>query len=105
MGVSTQLRVKFNTSLDQTLVSSTPSTVMKRCHDNEAAWRKLMIDQGGSSESSCVTAVLPSVNDALVWVEGLSLSEKGSHIQLLLTGSLHLVGAALRTLGYTVDDV
>ena len=64
-----------------------------------------MIDWDGSSERCCVTAVLPSINDALVWVEGLSLAEKSSHIQLLLTGSLHLVGAALRTLGYTVDDV
>ena len=79
---------------------------MKRCHDNEAAWRKLVIGQNGSSEEpSCVTAVLPSINDALVWVEGLSLSKTDFHVQLLLTGSLHLVGAALRTLGYTVDDV
>lgn len=85
---------------------------MKRCHENEAVWRKLIAQDTLNNgrvpcpvPSSCVTAVLSSINDALEWVEGLLHHGKARHVQLFVTGSLHLVGATLRTLGYTVNDV
>lgn len=71
------------------------------------------------------TTVFPCINHALHWItsgrdSSLPLPHdetpisphppppdiaKATHIQLLVTGSLHLVGAVMTVMGYTAEDV
>ena len=102
---------------------------LKRCHENHKAW-KLLTGQTGAvplrdldkrlrantMKSSCVFS---SVSEALYCVlaerEPLltgpehshvpSILSHANHVQVVVTGSLHLVGAAIKVLGPSIVDV
>lgn len=67
-----------------------------RCKDYEQYWR----DKSTLSE----TIVLPSVRDAAQWL-GSYKERTGLHVQVLVCGSLHLVGAVMATLNLTADNL
>ena len=105
------------------------SVKLKRCHENHEAW-KLLTGQTGAvplrdldkrlrantMQSSCVFS---SVSEALYCVlaerEPLLTGPEHSHVprilshanhvQVVVTGSLHLVGAAIKVLGPSIVDV
>jgi len=83
-----------------------------------------LTDQSGPSNVTLPrTAVFACINHALHWItsgrdhslpllhDKMEISsrvpppDKATHIQLLVTGSLHLVGAVMNVMGYTGDDV
>jgi len=69
---------------------------LANCKTYEQYWRNI----SGSSE----TAVLPSAEDAIHWLN--DYRERSSlHVQVLVCGSLHLVGAAMATLHLTANDL
>ena len=95
--------------------------------EQQLSWGDKSTNQNGSR--CCVTspntAVFSCINDALHWVtSGHNCSDtilqneemtsvhppssdisKAAHIQLLVTGSLYMVGAVMNIIGYTADDL
>ncbi|CAB3991231.1 folylpolyglutamate synthase, mitochondrial-like isoform X2 [Paramuricea clavata] len=106
------------------------SSKLKRCHENHEAWKLLTGGTGAlplrdldrrlranAMQSSCVFS---SVSDALHCVlaerePSLTFSPEHSrlprvlshvnHVQVVVTGSLHLVGAAMKVLGPSIVEV
>ena len=105
------------------------SSKLKRCHENHEAWKQLTGETGAVPlrdldkrlranriHSSCV---LSSVSEALHCVlagrEPLlaapghqrlpSVFSHANHLQVVVTGSLHLVGAAMKVLGGDIVEV
>jgi hypothetical protein len=96
---------------DQTSYRVNDETNMSVCQNNESAWHAVT----GCSHSA--TAIFSSVHEAICWLDqgqdpllkplpksantpDLPLQLAASaHIQLLITGSIHLVGAVFRALG------
>ena len=87
---------------------------------------KQLLTGDTSHETLPHTSVFPCISRALHWItsghdSSLPLPHnemtmpsghappldiaKATHIQLLVTGSLHLVGAVMNVMGYTADDV
>ena len=91
---------------DQTYVSVTSDSQLQRCHDNESLWKSLY--------ASSSTHVFSCSDETVRWVREKVKSGGGGgggegdgqqHIQVLVTGSLHLVGSMIRVLGYQVEDM
>jgi len=88
---------------------------------NEETW--LQLQSGPSNVTLPRTAMFTCINHALHWItsgRGHSLPllhdkmeisphvpppDKAAHIQLLVTGSLYLVGTVMDVMGYIGDDV
>ena len=69
--------------------------MLGRCYDNEKAWLSLP----GVSQK---TKVFECISDAVNWVGGVRKTNKELYVQVLVCGSLHLVGGAMNVLGVTV---
>ena len=69
---------------------------LSKCKDYEQYWKNI--------NSSSETAVLPSVEDATQWLSSYR-ETSGLHLQALVCGSLHLVGAVMATLNLTADNL
>uniref|UniRef100_A0A336KWZ9 Folylpolyglutamate synthase n=1 Tax=Culicoides sonorensis TaxID=179676 RepID=A0A336KWZ9_CULSO len=73
---------------------------LERCKENERTWKELAENQNGRTKSTLIK-VLPSILDALNYLEDnllrieRKIDEKDIEIDILVTGSLHLVGACL----------
>ena len=116
-------------TLDLLDLTASVSSKLKRCHENHEAWKLLTGDTGAvplsdldrrmranSIHSSCVFS---SVSDALYCVlaerepllTGLEhqrlpcVLPHSDHVQVVITGSLHLVGAAMKVLGRDIVNV
>ena len=82
---------------------------MSRCYSNQQAYQEVLSGRtrsaardtaaNGSQENQ--TRVCASVSEAIRYVDSLS----ASRIDVLVTGSLHLVGSVMTVLGFTVDDI
>ena len=79
---------------DQTNYTVTSDSQLQRCHDNESLWKRL---------SSSSTHVFSCADEAVRWVREMGNDQH--HVQVLVTGSLHLVGSMIRVLGYQVEDL
>lgn len=95
--------------------------------EQQLSWGDKSTSQNGSGcrVTSPNTAVFSSISDALHWVtsgHNCSLTtlqnekmtsvhppssdiSKAAHLQLLVTGSLYMVGAVMNIIGYTADDL
>lgn len=69
---------------------------LARCKGYQQYWKDL--------NSSSETTVLPSVEDAMQWIDSYG-ERSGTHVQVLVCGSLHLVGVVMATLKLTVDNL
>lgn len=79
---------------DMTNFTVDPEEQLANCKAYERYWRDI--------NPSCETNVLPSFEDVTHWF----VKEKsGSHVQALVCGSLHLVGAAMATLHVTANNL
>jgi len=78
-----------------TNLTVTPAEQLQRCKDNEQIWREVH----PSSQSTTVR----SVNDAVDWINTMTAREGTNHLQVLVCGSLHLVGAVMTSLDITND--
>eukprot|EP00117_Sycon_ciliatum_P030195 scpid50380/ scgid23866/ Folylpolyglutamate synthase, mitochondrial; Folylpoly-gamma-glutamate synthetase; Tetrahydrofolylpolyglutamate synthase len=111
-----------STPIDMTNRMVTSDGVMALCRKNQSAWNTLHeqatpAPPEDSTDPGCrpVTAVLPCVQDALFWLcrhqnDAFQLTgpqpdtrlpaalQSADHVQVLVVGSLHLVGTALAVL-------
>ena len=74
---------------------------LAHCSANEQCIRVLLSTAKEGKDKKPQTKVLTSTADALHYVETLGPSQ----VDVLVTGSLHLVGTIMSVLGFTVDDV
>ena len=115
---------KMLSPADQTNLTVTTDYQMARCYAHEKIFQDLVCRSSSHKETSAVvTKVFPCISHAIQWVESVcvppqshhsctlshSLSSPSHsphpHIAILVTGSLHLVGAVMHMLGFTIDDV
>ena len=113
-------------SADQTNLTVTTDQQVSRCYDNEKTFKEFLTSWNSSQEDCPVveTKVFPCISHALQWMESLCVPSEPHdsaspsqilstalvppptpHIAVLVTGSLHLVGAVMNALGFTIDDV
>ncbi len=100
---------------------------MKRCHENHEAWKLLTGETGAvplrdldrrlrtnaiqrscvfSSVSDALHSVLAEREPSLTGRERLPrVLSHANHLQVVVTGSLHLVGAAMKVLGPSIVQV
>ena len=69
---------------------------LANCNNYEQYWKK--VDYSGE------TVVLRSVEDATQWLNSYR-ETSGLHLQILVCGSLHLVGAVMATLNLTANNL
>ena len=69
---------------------------LAKCNEYEQYWKNI--------NSTTETAILPSVEEAAQWLSS-SGERSGVHLQVLVCGSLHLVGAVMATLNLTADNL
>ncbi|XP_028408389.1 folylpolyglutamate synthase, mitochondrial-like [Dendronephthya gigantea] len=106
------------------------SSRLKRCHENHEAWKRLTGETGSitlhdldkklranAMQNSCVfSSVLEALHCVLAEREPLldanpehsrspRVLSHANHIQVVVTGSLHLVGAAMKVLGPSIVQV
>ena len=73
-----------------------PEEQFDNCKNYEQHWKEIA--------SSSETMALPSVEDATQWLNDYR-EKSGLHLQVLVCGSLHLVGAVMATLSVTADNL
>lgn len=81
---------------DMTNYTVNPEEQLANCTNYERHWKEIT--------SSSEIAALPSVEDATQWVNDY-MERSGLHLQVLVCGSLHLVGAVMATLNVTADNL
>ena len=69
---------------------------LAKCYEYEQYWKNI--------SSSTETAVLPSVEDTAQWLSS-SRERSGAHLQVLVCGSVRLVGVVMASLNLTTDDL
>ncbi|XP_019858163.1 PREDICTED: folylpolyglutamate synthase, mitochondrial-like isoform X2 [Amphimedon queenslandica] len=82
-------------SSDQANYNVSVADMLGRCYDNEKAWLSLP----GVCQK---TKVFDCISDAVNWVGRVRKTNKELYVQVLVCGSLHLVGGAMNVLGVTV---
>lgn len=70
---------------------------LKRCEQNCQLWQELQTRRNGSSKRQCSAQALAAVGLALEQVDN-SFAASHQECDILVTGSLHLIGAALSAL-------
>ncbi|EFJ38623.1 hypothetical protein SELMODRAFT_402687 [Selaginella moellendorffii] len=75
--------------------SSESSSVVQQLKDDEGFSRDTSLMIGSSS------AVLPSLPSSIQWLQRIAKGYPQLHLQVLVTGSLHLVGDVLKLIKYT----
>ena len=91
---------------DQTNVKLNPTQVCSRCQENALLWKRLHSHGEGRSDTPRLSnepVVFDSISDAIGWVGGVSSPD--THLQVLVCGSLYLVGGVLASLGYNTDTL
>ena len=69
---------------------------LNNCKEYEQHWKNI--------NSRGETVIHPSVEEATQWLSSYRERE-GLHLQVLVCGSLHLVGAVMATLNLTADNL
>ena len=69
---------------------------LAKCNEYEQQWKNI--------SPSTETAVLPSVKDTAQWLNR-SRERSGVHLQVLVCGSVSLVGVVMASLNLTADDL
>ena len=90
---------------DQSNYAITLEGQLQRCHNNAALWKELN-DSGhhtGMTTFINEPSVFESISEAIDWVDRNKSSN--THIQVLVCGSLHLVGGVMKVLGCTTDTI
>ncbi|RZF40778.1 hypothetical protein LSTR_LSTR011295 [Laodelphax striatellus] len=85
----------YNITSDQANLITSVASQLERCSEHVKIWQELAESRITKRESETVRS-FPSVRDALDYLENLSGSEK-REFSVLVTGSLHLVGAFFST--------
>ena len=69
---------------------------LSRCIENEEIWLEIRSKTGSPIiEVEPITKVFPSICDALTYLDAHFIPNNGPEIDILITGSLHLIGATL----------
>ena len=87
--------VLFTTDMTNYIVN--PEEQFAKCKSYEENWK--------DATPSCETAALRSVEDAVQWLNDYRERSPELHLQVLVCGSLHLVGAVMATLSITADNL
>lgn len=82
---------------DMTNYTVNPEEQFDKCKSYEENWK--------DTTPSCETAALRSVEDAVQWLNDYRERSPELHLQVLVCGSLHLVGAVMATLSITADNL
>ena len=69
--------------------------MLTRCYDNEKVWLCLPGVTKGTKVFECIS-------ESVEWIGTVRDANKELYIQVLICGSLHLVGGAMNVLGVTV---
>ncbi|KAI8868107.1 FolC bifunctional protein [Ramicandelaber brevisporus] len=77
---------------DQKSYNHDPDTALAAQHEFAGQWTQLNADTG----KSCEMIVKPTIEDAVAVIRDL---QSGKHLRVLVTGSLHLSGGVIATLG------
>ncbi|XP_074655770.1 folylpolyglutamate synthase, mitochondrial-like isoform X2 [Tubulanus polymorphus] len=94
---------------DQTNYNTSAESQEARCSKNRNAWVGLNEQKTDPGLNPILTEIKPSVSDALKWITEVSSSGDNAlrscdHIQILITGSLHLVGCSLLLIDPEMND-
>lgn len=81
-----------NSSKDNVNLTTTQNEQFEKCKKHETAW-KILQDSDTRHNKPYTLKVLPCVFDAFKFLE--TFTNKSEEIEVLVTGSLHLVGACL----------
>jgi folylpolyglutamate synthase len=84
-------------STDQTNYNASTSEVVRRCYNNELIWQRAM------NVDKCETKVFMSISQTIEHVGILREEKYGTYLQVLVCGSLHLVGGVMKVLDYSVS--
>ncbi|XP_065917697.1 folylpolyglutamate synthase, mitochondrial-like isoform X3 [Dysidea avara] len=85
-----------NTQQDTTNRTITTKQQLERCHYNQQCWKTI--------HPTSQTISLRSVSDAVNQINEMTI-EGTNHVQVLVCGSLHLVGAVMTSLDITNDHI
>ena len=118
--------------IDQAYFVVTAESQQKRCHSNRTLWNELASSHTSPDEttplnyddkenipvgvpyeakvlknrSHSITQVFPSLSDAIDFISDMKGShDHKPHLQVLVCGSVHLVGGAMRCIGCTLDNI
>ena len=81
---------------DTTNRTITTKQQLERCHYNQQCWKTI--------HPTSQTISLRSVSDAVNQINEMTI-EGTNHVQVLVCGSLHLVGAVMTSLDITNDHI
>ena len=74
---------------------------LTRCTMQEEVWKSL-----AHAEVGCTTRCFESVSQAIQWIEGIGMSSgDAGTVEVLVTGSLHLVGSIMTLLDPTLEHL
>ncbi|OQV17340.1 Folylpolyglutamate synthase, mitochondrial [Hypsibius exemplaris] len=76
---------------------------LERCNVQEKIWRDLADSTGAEGGRDCSTLCFASVTNAFRWIDEME-RQNGVEVEVLVTGSLHLVGAMLTLLDPTLEE-
>lgn len=103
----------FITFIDHTFLNESASRALQRCYDNEAMWQKLtgicghVAEVGASKpilmEDKPRSKVFTCISEAIEWIGGVK--DQQIHVQVLVCGSLHLVGGVMKLIGCTAEKL
>lgn len=82
-----------NNSKDNINLTTTHNEQFEKCKKHETAWKILQNSDTRRENRPYTLKVLPCVFDAFKFLE--SFKKKSEEMEILVTGSLHLVGASL----------
>jgi len=93
--------VKYYTSVIDCCLDTMNFTIstkeqLDRCQYNQQCWMEV--------QPSCQTTSLQSVSEAVNWINKMT-TQRTNHIQVLVCGSLHLIGAVMTSLDITNDHM
>ena len=101
------------TFIDLTNRNESASHALHRCYDNKSAWQKLTgihdhVAEIGASTSTLMennphTKVFTCISEATEWIGGVR--DQRVHVQVLVCGSLHLVGGVMKIIGCTAEKL
>uniref|UniRef100_A0A8D8D8Z5 Folylpolyglutamate synthase n=1 Tax=Culex pipiens TaxID=7175 RepID=A0A8D8D8Z5_CULPI len=86
-----------STNVDSVNLNFPKDEQLKRCEQNCQLWQELQARRNGSSKSQCSAQALAAVGLALEQIDN-NFAASHQECDILVTGSLHLIGAALTAL-------
>ena len=88
---------------DQTNFKVCTENLLSRCQDNALLWKQLHEQSTNTPRLVNEPLTFNSISDAVNWVDGAIPND--CHTQVLVCGSLYLVGGVLASLGYSTDSL